>query len=389
MVPDTTVLVSGGGIGGLALSIALKRAGIAAVVVERAARPKSAGAGLVLYPNGIRALAAISPTLPGTVMAAGHVPSPEDVRPVVNPAGEVLAIDRVGELAERYGVPQVSVLRSALVGILFHEATRVGVCVSRGVSVVGSVDRGHYVEARLSDGSALTASALVSAEGLHSGIRQRLLGDGPARYCGYTTVRAQSPRDAFYPHGVIVTGPGAGLFVAPVSSDSFYWTAKLVAEHGTWPAKKASDVLAHLAGALAGWQLPILDLIRNADVGQGLVVADIHDREPVDDWTFGRITLLGDAAHPMVPGAGQGASMALEDAAVLAAALRSDRDIRRALQAYAGQRMPRTAKVVRQSRRMDTFLGGEGRDFNTEDEQFTDLFGWQPDVSATSEEEFS
>lgn len=382
MVCDTTVLVSGGGIGGLALGIALTRAGVSAVVVERATRRRSAGAGLVLYPNGMRALAAISPALPPTVMASGHVTEPEDVRPIVNQAGDVLAVDRVGELAGRFGTPQVSVLRSALEDILFREAARVGVRVRNGVSVTDHADRGGYVMAWLSDGPPLTASALISAEGLHSGTRQRLLGDGPPRYCGYTTVRGQSPRDDHYPHGLIATGPAAGLFIAPVSADKFYWTAKLVAERGTWPAKRLDVALSDLVKALADWHGPIRDIITNADMSRGLVVTDIHDREPADKWTSGRVSLLGDAAHPMSPGAGQGASMALEDAAVLADTLSRDRHVERALRTYARLRIPRTSMVVRQSRERDTFICRTGRDFSTEDDLFNDLFSWRLSTSA-------
>jgi 2-polyprenyl-6-methoxyphenol hydroxylase-like FAD-dependent oxidoreductase len=386
VVPESMVLISGAGIGGLALGTALARTRIAVDLVERAAQPRSVGAGLVLYPNGIRALAAISPALPAAVMAAGHVPSPTDVRPILNQAGDVLAVDRVGDLAERYGVPQVSVLRSVLESVLLREATRAGARVERGLSVIGHADGGGCVEVRLSDGSVRTAAALVSAEGLHSATRQRLLGDGPPRYCGYTTVRGQSPADASYPHGLIATGRGAALFVAPLSRDWLYWTAKLVAEPGTWPAKGPDQALADLISALADWHPPIVDIVRNADIGRGLVVADIHDRDQAENWTFGRVTLLGDAAHPMTPGAGQGASMALEDAAVLAALLGSDRDPRRALRAYAIRRLPRTSRVVRQSRQRDTFVRGGGRDFSTEDGELTGLLGWQPDRAAPVKE---
>jgi salicylate hydroxylase len=397
LAPDTTVLVSGGGIGGLALGIALERAGVAALVIEKTASRRRTGAGLVLYPNGIKALAAISPALPEAVMAVGYVPEPDDVRPILNPAGDVLAIDRIGNLARRYGAPQVSVLRSELETVLLREAARAGVQIRHHVGVVGQADRGGDVAVSLSDGTTVTASALVGADGLWSGVRQRLLGDGLPHYRGYTTVRGQSPRQGPYPQGAIVSGPGAGLFAAPVSDGSFYWTAKLVAPPGTWPAKEPCRVLTDLASELAGWHPSILSLIETADVGRGpmvsdLVVSDIHDREPAAGWTSGRVTLLGDAAHPMVPGAGQGVSMALEDAAVLTDALRTDEDIPRALRGYAVRRIPRTSMVVRQSRRADTFLGGAGRDFSTEDSQLTDLFGWPPEASGRSlspAEEFS
>jgi 2-polyprenyl-6-methoxyphenol hydroxylase-like FAD-dependent oxidoreductase len=408
MTNDTGVLVSGGGIGGLALGIALRLARIDVTVVERTASSGDRGSGLVLYPNGMKALAAISAPLNRAVLAAGHVARPGESKPLVNPAGEVLSVDRPGQLAQRYGAPQVSLLRTALRGALLDEATRTGTRVLTGVRVVGHADCGDHVAVRLADGTSLSAAALVGADGLNSGVRRRLLADGPPRYCGYTTLRGRSGAAERYPHGVIATGPGAGLFIAPVGGGGLYWTAKLSAPAGVWPAKDQAGALADLLRVLAGWHQPIVDIIAGTDVLSGVVVTDISDREPVACWTVGRVTLLGDAAHPMSPGAGQGASMALEDAVVLAGLLRENADVPAALGAYSRRRGPRTARVVRQSRERDTVVrsagsdapiggtrrgeatsGGPGarapaREFSTQDEQLADLFGWQAEPGSAS-----
>jgi 2-polyprenyl-6-methoxyphenol hydroxylase-like FAD-dependent oxidoreductase len=379
---DTTVLVAGGGIGGLACGTALALAGFRTVVVEKTTGRDRAGAGLVLYPNGVKALGAISSRLRDAVIAAGHVARPGDIRPVLNPAGEVVAVDRVGDLTGRFGAPQVSLLRAELHGALLNEAADAGVTVLPGVSVTDHADHGHYVETILSDRTRMTAAVLVGADGLYSAIRQRLVGDGPPQYRGYTTVRGVSGQVGAYPHGFIATGDGTAVFASPIAGGALYWTAKLTAEPGIWPALGHRQALAGLLDLLAGWHPPIVNMIRDYDTSRSPVVTDINDREPTGQWSAGRVTLLGDSAHPMSPGAGQGASMALEDAVALAGALRTSDDVRVALRSYAGQRAPRTAKVVYQSRQRDTLLAPGEREFSTEDEQFADLFGWQPEALA-------
>ncbi|MFL6122605.1 FAD-dependent monooxygenase [Actinophytocola sp.] len=364
------VLVAGGGIGGLALAVALRRAGIAVTVVERAARIAHAGAGLVLGPNSIVAVDAISPRLGSTVRSIGHVAQSGQVRPIVDPAGTVLATDPIGELSERFGAPQVSLLRSALQAALFEEAVASGADLRLGVSLDAFTDHGDGVTALLSDGTPLRGTVLVGADGINSRVRQALLGDGPPRYCGYTSVRARTAAPAAYPHGVVAGGEHVHLFCAPIGRGQVYWTAKVTAPVGVWPAMTATRAHAAVVAELAGWHPVIRNMV--ADTGPDVLVTDVADRDPVPQWTFGRVTLLGDAAHPMSPSVGQGAGMALEDAVVLAANLRDHHDPTAALTAYNAVRAPRTAQVVQLSRR-DRTVSYEGG----ENQRFTELYGWR------------
>ncbi|MEU3570273.1 FAD-dependent monooxygenase [Kitasatospora sp. NPDC036755] len=382
---DTDVTVAGGGIGGLALGIALRRAGIPVTVVERTAALRDAGAGLVLYPNALHALAEIDTSLAAAVRAAGHVPAAEEVRPIVDTGGAVVATDRVGELAARFGAPQVSLLRTALQSLLLRYAADAGVRLRRGIGVTGCADLGDEVAVALSDGGSTTATALIGADGLHSVVRRHLLGTEPPRYCGYTTLRGRSPAPPEFPHGFIVTADGLGLFAAPVGPGQLYWTAKVAAPAGVWPAKDPKEALADLLGLLAGWHPALVDVVRRTDPDAPAVVTDINDREPVADWSRGRVSLLGDAAHPMSPGAGQGAGMALEDAAVLGGMLARTEDVPEALRRYAGQRAPRTALVVNQSRHRDHVVRGERGEFSTHDQELTDLFGWRAEFGLPAE----
>jgi 2-polyprenyl-6-methoxyphenol hydroxylase-like FAD-dependent oxidoreductase len=367
-----SVLVAGGGIGGLASAVALRRAGIAVTVVERTARIAEAGAGLVLGPNSITALDAISPRLGAAVRSIGHLARPGQTRPIVDPAGTVLATDPIGDLYEQFGAPQVSLLRSALQTALHAAAVDLGADLRLGVSVETVTDHGDGVTARLSDGTRLRGTVLVGADGINSRVRQGLLADGPPRYCGYTSVRARTAAPAEYPWGVVVAGERVHLFCAPIGAGQVYWTAKVDAPAGVWPARSAAEAHAAVVAELAGWHPVIRDMVAGTGPDGGLLVTDVADRDPVPQWTRGRVTLLGDAAHPMSPSVGQGAGMALEDAVVLAAQLRDHRDLAAALAAYNDVRAPRTARVVRLSRQ-DRTVSYEG-DGN---QRFTELYGWR------------
>ncbi|MEU9044990.1 MULTISPECIES: FAD-dependent monooxygenase [unclassified Kitasatospora] len=383
---ERTVAVAGGGIGGLALGIALRRTGIPVTVIERTATLRDAGAGLVLYPNALHALAEIDTSLASAVRAAGHVPEADEVRPIVGTDGAVVATDRVGELSRRFGAPQVSLLRTSLQSLLLRYAGDAGVRMRHGISVTGCTDHGDEVEIALSDGNPTTAAAaLIGADGLHSVVRRHLLGAEPPRYCGYTTLRGRSPAPPEFPNGFIVTADGMGLFAAPVGPGQLYWAAKVAAPAGVWTAKAPPEAMADLLALMAGWHPALVDVVRRTDPDAPAVVTDINDREPVADWSRGRVSLLGDAAHPMSPGAGQGAGMALEDAAVLGGLLSRTADIPEALRRYAGQRAPRTAVVVNQSRQRDHVVRGERGEFSTHDKDLTDLFGWRAEFGLAAE----
>ncbi|GAB2846196.1 salicylate hydroxylase [Lentzea nigeriaca] len=358
-------------------------------VVERATRLSAVGSGLVLYPNGIKAADAANPDLGARIRAAGHVPGPGDARPLVAPDGTVLSADPIGGLADRFGAPQVSLLRYALQQALI--ATTGDAELITGASVDCHSDHGDHVSVELSTGDTIRADLLVGADGVNSRTRRRLFDDGAPVYRGYTSLRGRSSVPRCYPNGVTVAGDGIDLFVAPVGGGRVYWTAKVVAEQGDWPALDAGTALAALLRRIRDWHPPIVDMIRRTDRESGIVITDICDRDPIDDWARGRGVLIGDAAHPMSPAMGQGASMALEDAAELGALLNAlPQDVPGALKDFCAVRAPRTAEIVLESRRKGgvdskASRGADVRaraanEFTTEDERLAGLFGWRPRV---------
>ncbi|MFD7771920.1 NAD(P)H-dependent oxidoreductase [Streptomyces sp. NPDC059787] len=383
MTQRQTVFIAGGGVGGLAAAAGLAARGFDVTVIERAATLREGGSGLMIQPNGLRAADALGAGVGARVRATGHATAPDEVRVLMDARGTVLAEEPVGAA----GGP-MPVLRSALHRALLDEAVTAGAALRMATTVEDYTGHDDHVTVRFSDGTAATCQALIGSDGIHSAVRRRMLGDGPPVYRGYTSVRGRTRGSVLGQRGHVVNGRGIQLFVAPVGDDTLYWTAKITAPEGEWPAKGPEEARRALLAALEGWYPPVVDLVRAADPGD-VVVTDIHDREPAARWTDHRVALLGDAAHPMVPALGQGANMALEDAAVLADRLSACAHIPTALAAYARERMDRTAAVVLSSRRQGALDQGADRDgeqrrnarmraAGRKDQDALDIAAWRP-----------
>ncbi|WP_333764184.1 NAD(P)H-dependent oxidoreductase [Streptomyces sp. IBSBF 2390] len=386
MARKRSVVVAGGGVGGLAAAAGMAARGLDVTVLERAERIGTGGSGLVLQPNGVRAADALGARIGARIRASGRPGLPDEVRVLMDARGTVLAEEPVG--AGSGQLPQIPVLRSALHRALLDEALAAGAAVVLATAVTGYTVRPGEVAVHLSDGSVTTCDALVGADGIHSAVRARMLDDGPPTYRGYTSVRGRTTGSALGQRGHVVNGRGIQLFVAPVGDDTLYWTAKITAPPGAWPALGPAGARLALLDALEGWYAPVVDLVRAADP-EDVVVTDIHDRDPAPRWVDDRVALLGDAAHPMVPALGQGANLALEDAAVLAEALASSAPVADALAGYARERMERAAAVVLASRRQGALDQGADRageerrnahmrSAGRKDADLADVVGWRP-----------
>ncbi|RAG84196.1 hypothetical protein DN069_18245 [Streptacidiphilus pinicola] len=362
-----TAMVVGGGIGGLAAAAALARSGLQVTVVERAPSFEPGGSGLMLYPNGIAAADAISRRLGRRIRDTGHVIGPDEERLLLSSSGRVLAREKIGRLGWPDGTPSVSILRTAVQEALVEDVVSAGVELRMGTVLSDYAGADDAVSVRLSDGSAHSTDLLVAADGIWSSVRERMVADGPPRYCGYSSVRGHTPGDWPWPQGFVANGNGVQIFAAPVTADgTLYWTAKITAPPGVWRPLGQEAAQRALAEQIAGWPADIVRLITGSDPAD-IAVTDVHDRDPVSQWVDGRVVLLGDAAHPMAPALGQATNMALEDAVVLASELRThvvngDRgDFGTALHAYQRQRVERTTRVVLLSRRQGLLDQGTGK----------------------------
>ncbi|WP_426751879.1 FAD-dependent monooxygenase [Myxococcus sp. Y35] len=335
------VLVAGAGIGGLTLACALRRAGLSVTVFERSEALRWVGAGLTVQMNATAALRRIG--LCDEVAKAGACPTDSAI---LRPSGSALTRLPVSRLQEELGLPLVCIHRARLQAILLAHAGEENVRL--GCTVTAFHDDGKTVTVRLSDGSSVTGDALVGADGLRSVVRGALLGDAPLRYSGYTSWRGVCPEVPSATPGLVseTWGAGARFGVVPIGFGQMYWFATQNAPAGGQDAPGESR--ARLQSIFGGWHAPIADLIAATDEAN-IIRTDIHDRPPVGRWSRGRVTLLGDAAHPMTPNLGQGGCQAIEDAVVLGECLAGDSPVEAALAAYEARRRERANAFVTRS----------------------------------------
>jgi 2-polyprenyl-6-methoxyphenol hydroxylase-like FAD-dependent oxidoreductase len=336
------VIIIGGGIGGLAAGIAVRRADHDVRVFERTSVLGEVGAGISLWANALRALDSLG------VLEAVRARGVADAVGVVQTwDGRPLSRFPLDELRQLVGNVCLVVHRAELQSILAEALGADHVRFGAEAVAVDQDDAG--VEVRFADGDVQRGDVLVGADGLHSVVRATLHGEHPPAYAGYTAWRAVVAFDHRRLHAGESWGAGARFGQIPIGADRVYWFATENAPEG---ARASEGERAHLLRLFCGWHAPIEELLRATDE-VAILRNDIYDRPVLRSWGRGRITLLGDAAHPMTPNLGQGACQALEDAVAVAEALdRVAADPTAALRAYEVRRMSRANGVVTQSHRI-------------------------------------
>lgn len=347
------VAIAGGGIGGLTLACALQRQGIAATVFEKAPELRPVGAGITVQANAIVALRSIGLN---QAVAAQGVAAGESA--ILDASGRTLQALRMDVVAERLGAPFVCLHRARLHRVLLDGCDAES--VRTGLAVTGFEDRGDRVEVRLSDGSRMEADLLVGADGLHSVVRTRLLGEQPLRYSGYTSWRGlcRDPELGSITRTSESWGAGERFGIVPIGHGEIYWfaTANSPAGQQDPPGRVRESLL----DRFGGWHDPIARILERTDEAE-ILRTDIRDRPPVRSWSKGRVVLLGDAAHPMTPNLGQGGCQAIEDAVVLARALATMPSVEAALRRYEALRIPRANEIVQRSYGMGRVAQWENR----------------------------
>jgi 2-polyprenyl-6-methoxyphenol hydroxylase-like FAD-dependent oxidoreductase len=335
-------IIIGGGIGGLAAALALQRAGIEPHVFERAAAPREVGAGLSLWSNAVRVLDALG--LSSAMRRRGWSELETEIRTW---RGRLL-VGGVSEARHSRGGTIVGAMHRADLLDVLREGID-GAHVHFDHECTGVSSDGSAVTARFGNGRAEQGDVLIGADGLHSVVRQQAFGAAPPRYAGYTAWRGVVSFATRPSTATESWGRGRRFGIVPLNDGRVYWFATTNApEHARHPA---SDVKPALLQLFRGWHAPIEALI-DATGESAILRNDIYDRDPLRSWRRDRVTLLGDAAHPMTPNLGQGACQALEDAVVLAASLARHDRIDTALARYEARRIPRTTRIVLLSRRI-------------------------------------
>jgi salicylate hydroxylase len=340
----TRIAIIGGGIGGLTAACALHRRGFEPRVYEAARELKEIGAGVALGPNAMKALRSLD--LEVAVRAVAWESEYQVLRDWRS--GRILTrTPQRGYLEQRFGASGCTVHRADLLDVL-AAALPAGI-VQLGARCLSVQANEDGAVARFADGAEIEADVVVGADGIHSAVRASLIGPDAPRFTGKVCWRFLVPVDAVKdeallnytlwigPHGSVIVylvrrGEIANV-VAHCDNDS--WTEE------SWTREcDRSEVLANYSD----WHESLLRLLSASERHYKWA---LFDREPIEHWTSGRATLLGDAAHPMLPYLGQGAGQAIEDGCVLAAALSVLEDnFGAALQLYERSRLPRTRQVV-------------------------------------------
>jgi 2-polyprenyl-6-methoxyphenol hydroxylase-like FAD-dependent oxidoreductase len=340
-------ILIGAGIGGLAAAQALLQLGHRVRVYEAAAELREIGAGVVLGANAMRALDEL-----GLHDAVRPVGTPLTTVRLLDEHGRVLNRADTTSFTKRLGYDNLGILRADLQREMLR-ALPPGV-VQLGHRLARVEQTATHVTVYFENGEQATAEALIAADGIRSRVRRQLLPASEPRYAGYTCWRATVQADI---PGLPTTGSSetwgrAGRFgLVPVADNRLYWFACLNSPSPNNPVLKAYCV-ADLQRAFADFHAPIPQVLA-ATSDADLLWGDLFDLAPLATFAFGRVLLLGDAAHATTPNLGQGAGMAIEDAAVLARCLRAaPADLPAAFRAFDQQRRPRTRRIVEQSRQL-------------------------------------
>jgi 2-polyprenyl-6-methoxyphenol hydroxylase-like FAD-dependent oxidoreductase len=339
--------IIGGGIGGLATAIALRKVGVETLVLEQAAAIREAGAGLSLWSNAIRALRELG--VDREAIASGSVVESMSSQTA---SGHFIAETRLAELSREAGAPCICIHRAALQRILLDALPRDSVRTS------GRCAGFEGATVLLENEERSDADFVVGADGINSMLRAKLHGEKQPRYAGYTCWRGICRDEGILPRGsaLLALGKGSQFGAWPCGEGLLYWFfTKNAPERTDFTKADAMELV-------RGWAAPVPQII-DATPGNAILLNDIVDRRPLAWWGRGRITLLGDAAHPSTPNLGQGACQALEDAVMLADAVRSQATVEEALRAYERKRIPRTAVIVNDSWRAGRLLQAEQHAF--------------------------
>jgi 2-polyprenyl-6-methoxyphenol hydroxylase-like FAD-dependent oxidoreductase len=341
------ILIAGGGIGGMAAALALIDRGHDVEVFEQAPELKEFGAGVQISPNGTRALHAL-----GVLDALRELScdtAGKEVR-LWNTGRTWKLFDLGTEAIERYGFPYITVFRPDLLQVLLDavRAKRPD-AIHLGRRVAGVTQSEAGVTLRLEDGASVAGDALIAAEGVHSVIRHQLFGGDRARFFGMIAWRgvipiervpAQISRDK----ATNWIGVGGHVVHYPLRAGRLMNFVG-IQERSDWQVESwtTQGTAAECANDHKGWHADVHALIAAAP---SLYKWALISRDPLPQWTVGRVTLLGDACHPTLPMLAQGAVMAIEDAVILGRCFDKYGDVLTALARYQDARMAVTTRKV-------------------------------------------
>jgi salicylate hydroxylase len=330
------VLIAGAGIGGLCTALGLLRAGVPVRVLEQAAELREVGAAVSLAPNATRALDSLG--VGEALRAASNWPQRAAMKHYLT--GEEMTGYAMGaEMERQWGSPYLQLLRADLHTVLVDELRRLDPgALQLDARVMGLSQDRDTVTVQTAAG-AFSGSCLVGADGVRSAVREALYGDGAPNFTGYVAWRGVVPTDSlrnpdFMPDTAVFLGPQRTLLryrvrgQTAVNVVAFAQVESWAEEGWSLPADPAE-----LRASFAGWHPEAEDMIEGL-CRAGAFKWGLFGRQALPRWQQGRVSLVGDAAHPMLPFLGQGAAMAIEDGVLMARALARGPDVEANLACY-------------------------------------------------------
>lgn len=342
----TTVAVCGGGIGGLATAIALRKFGLDVMVYEQTRQFARVGADINLTPNAVRALDGLGI---GPAIRESAARPQFRISRTWDTGAETSRLPMGDSAEQQYGAPQLTMHRGDLMTALENQLPSGVVEMGRRVSGVAD----GRIE--FTDGSTVSADVIVGADGIHSAVRTALLGREQPTFTGVVAFRAVVPTER------VGDLPNLDCFTK-------WWGPNPSTQIVTFPLNQGKDIFVFATCGQEEWTeeswttpgsvTELRELYRDfhpearalLDACDDVLKSALYVRDPLASWTDGRAVLLGDAAHPMMPFMAQGAGMAIEDAVVLSRCLSLFDDPAVALQTYQETRLQRTSRIQRGSR---------------------------------------
>jgi 2-polyprenyl-6-methoxyphenol hydroxylase-like FAD-dependent oxidoreductase len=337
------ILIAGAGIGGLTLGIALRKLDFEVEVYEKTSKLEPIGWGIAIAPNALLALRHID--LDRSVLEAGHIIHQVQIKTNKN---RILKEASLDALKAKSGASIVTINRGKLHNILQTAFGESGLHIGSGAT--GFKEEQNRVILTLENGQEVEGDLLIGADGIRSAIRRKLFPYAELHYSGYTAWRGISSETSLLPEGIYLSVLGCGMRFGCTSlgDGNITWYATYL----TPPKKDKLDIDSPptlLLQQYQNWCFPVIEIIASTP-NSSIINTDVYDANPLTSWSSKHITLLGDAAHPMTPDMNQGAGQTIEDAIILASLLYKNSSLQEALSHYEYLRIPRTSKIVKQSR---------------------------------------
>lgn len=351
MVKNLRVGIVGGGIGGAALARSLQRLGVDYHLFERAPAFGEVGAGVQMTPNAVKVLKELG--LEDDLHRIGFLPEAMVGRNWKT-STELFRTPLKGSSPRVYGAEFFHVHRADLHAILTQEIPEDRVTFN--AQCIDVIHNANSATAIFDDGTQFEANLIVGADGIHSAVRMALWGEDVPQFTGHMCWRALVPVEE---HPLPFVSPDASFWMGPKAHVVTYYVKGgkavnivAVTETDEWVKESWTEPSSteELLDAYSGWHSDLIKLFERTDPTQTFKWG-LFDHDPMDKWSLGHATLLGDAAHPMLPFLSQGAGMAIEDGYVLAQSIAHfEGEVLTALGAYEAERRPRTSKVQLQAR---------------------------------------